>query len=162
MKRIDFAGGCFWGVEAYFKLVQGVTDTTVGYVDGPTKNPTYDQVCAGSGHAEAVRVVYDERIVSLYTLLEHFFNIVDPTLKNRQGPDIGMQYRTGMYNFHERDDNVIAEYLKELRRKHTRPIHVDVKRDSPFYEAEEAHQDYLDKHENGYCHINLSSVKNVK
>ncbi|MCK5761985.1 MAG: peptide-methionine (S)-S-oxide reductase MsrA, partial [Candidatus Izimaplasma sp.] len=98
MKTIVMAGGCFWGVEAYFKQLGGVTETCAGYINGEGQ-PTYEQVCNYSGHAEAVMITYNEEIVSLKKLLDHFFNIVDPTSINRQGNDIGIQYRTGIYNY---------------------------------------------------------------
>lgn len=161
MKKIVLAGGCFWGVEAYFKQVDGVTDTTAVYADGPFKNPTYDQVCNASGHAEAVEIVYDEAKVSLKTLLDHFFNIVDPTMKNRQGPDIGTQYRTAIYPFNTDDLVFIDEYLEAVKANYDNPLHVEVKMNVPYDKAEDVHQDYLDKNKNGYCHVNLASVKNV-
>ena len=162
MKTIIIAGGCFWGVEAYFKLVDGVEDTTVGYIAGQKAHPTYQEVCYGSGHAEAVWIQYDETVVSLDKLLDHFFNIVDPTLVNRQGPDIGVQYRTGIYNYDKEDEKVIKAFLASKQKDYQRPIVIELIPSSPFYEAEEEHQDYLDKHENGYCHVNLASVKNIK
>ncbi len=162
MKSIVFAGGCFWGVEAYFKLVVGVTDTTVGYIDGAKENPSYEDVCSGSGHTEAVHIVYNESVLTLETLLEHLFNIIDPTLFNRQGPDIGKQYRTGIYNYNAEQKTVIDAFLNEAKNNYSRPLQVQCKTDLPFYEAEAYHQDYLDKHENGYCHVNLSSVKNIQ
>ncbi len=162
MKTIVLAGGCFWGVEAYFKLVDGVEETTVGYIAGQKENPTYEEVCSGSGHAEAVHIRYDETIIALNKVLEHFFNIVDPTLINRQGPDIGMQYRTGIYNYDSDDAVVIEQFVKDKQADYSRPLHIERISYSPFYEAEEEHQDYLDKHENGYCHVNLNAVKNIK
>ncbi len=162
MKSIVFAGGCFWGVEAYFKRVEGVADTRVGYIDGYKANPSYEEVCAGSGHAEAVEVTYDENVISLNLLLEHFLNIVNPTAINKQGPDIGIQYRTGIYNFSQRERHIIDEVLKAEREKYERPLQIDIKQESTFYEAEAYHQDYLEKNPNAYCHVDLNSVKNVK
>ncbi|MFP4287288.1 MAG: peptide-methionine (S)-S-oxide reductase MsrA [Candidatus Izemoplasmataceae bacterium] len=162
MKEIIVAGGCFWGVEAYFKLVDGVIDTTVGYIDGKKENPSYEEVCASSGHAEAVHIVYDEKKLPLETLLDHYFNIVDPTLFNRQGPDIGIQYRSGLYNYTEEDQAVIEDYIERIKPRYKKNIIMDFKTNLPFYPAETYHQDYLEKNKNGYCHINLSSVKNVK
>ncbi len=161
-QSIILAGGCFWGVEAYFKLVDGVLDTTVGYIAGHTSNPSYEAVCSGSGHAEAVAIDYDEDTIDLKTLLEHFFNIVDPTLVNRQGPDIGVQYRTGIYNYTDTQKAIIDRYLDQLRATLKKTVYVELKTGEPFYEAESYHQDYLDKNKNGYCHVNLNSVKNVK
>ncbi len=161
MKTIVFAGGCFWGVEAYFKQVEGVIGTRVGYIDGPFRNPGYEAVCAGSGHAEAVKVEYDPAVVGLEKLLEHYFNIVDPTTINRQGPDIGVQYRSGIYNYEDKDESVITAVMGDVATRHDRPLRISLRRGLPFDEAEEAHQDYLDKNENGYCHIDLNRVKDI-
>jgi methionine-S-sulfoxide reductase len=162
MREIVVAGGCFWGVEAYFKLVDGVKDTTVGYIDGKKENPSYENVCAASGHAEAVHIVYDETILPLDKLLDHYFNIVDPTLFNRQGPDIGVQYRSGIYNYTDKQKEVIDAVIERIKPRYKRKIIMDFKTGLPFYPAELYHQDYLDKNKNGYCHVNLGSVKNVK
>ncbi len=156
MKQITFAGGCFWGVEAYFKQLEGVLDTRVGYADGTKENPTYEEVCQGAGHTEAVEITYDETLLPLRTLLKHFFTIIDPTLVNRQGPDIGIQYRSGIYRYAPSDEPVIDHFIKEEGKKYTKPIRVAVKKDTPFFAAEDYHQDYLDKHPGGHCHIDLS------
>jgi len=162
MKRIVFAGGCFWGVEAYFKQVEGVLETRVGYIAGRTENPSYEEVCAGSGHAEAVEIAYDESQVSLARLLSHYFNIVDTTKRNRQGPDIGVQYRSGIYNYEEEDLPTIEEAIAEERERKGQTLHIEMRTGEAFYEAEEYHQDYLDKNPNGYCHIDLGSIRRVK
>ncbi len=162
MEKIVLAGGCFWGVEAYFKQIEGVKDVTNGYIDGHKANPTYEEVCTGSGHAEAVEVVYDPSEVSLYTLLKHFFNIIDPTLINKQGNDIGAQYRTGIYNYSKVQKKVIDDFIESVKDEYQKPLQLSFKTDEPFYEAEAYHQDYLDKNPNGYCHVNLESIKNVK
>ncbi len=162
MKKIVLAGGCFWGVEAYFKQLDGVQDTTVGYIDGKKPYPTYEEVCHGSGHAEAVEVVYDETVLTLTKLLDHLFNIIDPTLINRQGPDIGVQYRSGIYNFDTTEKSVIEAYLRSQQQNYRKPLQVQVLDHATFYPAESYHQDYLDKNKNGYCHVNLHSYKNVK
>ena len=162
MKKIVVAGGCFWGVEAYYKQITGVLDTTVGYIDGKNPYPSYEEVCSGSGHAEAVEVVYDDKEISLEKLLEHLFNIIDPTLMNRQGPDIGVQYRSGIYNYDTHDEKVIENFLKHQTRNYKKPLRIQTLKFSTFYPAETYHQDYLDKNKNGYCHVNLSSFKNVK
>lgn len=161
MKSIVFAGGCFWGVEAYFKLIEGVTDTEVGYIgaDGET---TYQQVCAGSGHTEAVHIIYDEDVVSLKKLMDHLFNIIDPTSINKQGPDIGVQYRTGVYNYHPSDLDFIKNYIQVRQREYKKPIVLELITNLEFFKAEDYHQDYLDKNANGYCHVNLESHKNVE
>ncbi len=162
MKTIVFAGGCFWGVEAYFQQIEGVKDTRAGYIAGDTENPTYRDVCSGTGHAEAVEITYDESEVTLTILLRHYFNIVDPTLINRQGPDIGVQYRSGIYNYDNSDARRIDEFIESIRDDYDRPLFIELSTDEPFYEAEEEHQDYLKKNPGGYCHVNLSSVSKVK
>lgn len=161
MTEIILAGGCFWGVEAYFKQLEGITDTDVGYADGPFKNPSYEQVCHASGHVEAVKIQYDETKLSFEKLLDHYFNIVDPTLKNRQGPDIGMQYRSGFYNLSADLTKKLNAYLEEKQKAYNKPFQIEIKYDVSYDSAENYHQDYLDKNPNGYCHINLASVKNV-
>ena len=114
MKRIYFAGGCFWGVEAYFQKIPGVIDTTVGYANGKTENPSYEEVCTqGTDHAETVKIEYDETKISLNTLLRHLFRIIDPYSVNRQGNDQGRQYRTGVYTENEEDRALVDEFLKQ-------------------------------------------------
>lgn len=161
MKTIYLAGGCFWGVEAYFKLVKGVLQTDVGYIDGPGET-NYEAVCSGSGHAEAVKIEYDESVLSLTLLFEHFFNIIDPTSLNRQGPDRGIQYRSGIYTTTDDQHDVAQKMLLELQKSYKDPIVVELKDASHFVLAEDYHQDYLEKRPFGYCHIDLDSVKNVK
>ncbi len=162
MKRIVFAGGCFWGVEAYFERVEGVSKTRVGYIAGRKKAPSYEEVCAGSGHAEAVEITYDEEKVPLSVLLAHYFNIVDATKKNRQGPDIGVQYRSGIYNYEEEDVPVIEEAMEKEKEQKKKPLHLELLAEEIFYEAEEYHQDYLEKNPGGYCHVDLGSSDRVK
>lgn len=161
MKEIIFAGGCFWGVEAYFKQLVGVIDTEVGYINGDG-DTNYQEVCEGSGHAEAVSIYFDESVITLKKLLDHLFNIIDPTSINKQGPDIGVQYRTGIYNYHEEDLGFIKNYIQVRQKEYKKPIVLELATNLPFYKAEDYHQDYLDKNVNGYCHVNLESHKNVK
>jgi len=161
MKTIVFAGGCFWGVEAYFKMIEGVVETEVGYVAGPGKT-SYQEVCRGAGHAEAVWIQYDSSKVALKTLLDHLFNIIDPTSINKQGPDIGVQYRSGIYNYTDEELLIIQAYIKEKQTNYKKPIALELKNKQQFYRAEDYHQDYLDKNKNGYCHVNLNSHKNIK
>ncbi|MCL2397741.1 MAG: peptide-methionine (S)-S-oxide reductase MsrA [Defluviitaleaceae bacterium] len=159
-KTIYLAGGCFWGVEKYLSLVIGVTTTQVGYANGHTKNPTYEEVCGGgTGHAEAVRVDYDPDQLSLDALLEHFFNIIDPTAKNRQGADVGNQYRTGIYHVHPEDVGVAAESLAHLQKHFYETVVVENLPLTSYYPAEEYHQKYLDKNPGGYCHIPSSKFE---
>lgn len=157
MKEIVFAGGCFWGVEAYFKRIPGVLKTAVGYANGRGKNPSYQDVCAGDrGFAEAVKLTYDEKVVSLKSLLAHLFRIIDPTSLNKQGNDRGIQYRTGVYFTRQEDRDLAKEALDRLQDKYERPLQVENKPLENFYLAEEVHQDYLGKNPLGYCHVDLS------
>ena len=154
MKSIIFGGGCFWGVQHYFKLVKGVTKTVVGYTAGQTKFPTYEQVCTGqTGHAEVCKIDYDFNETNLNILLDHFFFIIDPTILNRQGMDEGTQYRTGIYYFDEEDLKIIRNYIETIQQNYPDPIVVEVKQATEFWDAEEYHQDYLDLNPGGYCHI---------
>lgn len=153
-KEIYLAGGCFWGVEKYFQALPGILDTDVGYANGYTENPTYDEVCSGTtGHAETLHVVYDAGLVDLNYILGHLYNIIDPTTKNRQGPDMGEQYRTGVYFTDPAEEAVIAESLNSLQKLYSAPVVVENLLLSCYYKAEEYHQKYLDKNPGGYCHI---------
>lgn len=158
MKKIVLAGGCFWGVEAYFSRIDGVLETKVGYANGSAPNPTYETVCSGlTGYAEACEVGYDPLTVTLSQLLERFWRIVDPTLINRQGADIGTQYRTGIY-FENPDDKDIIELSRlEISKQYKLPIMTEIQTLRSFYPAEEYHQKYLQKNPRGYCHINLNA-----
>lgn len=154
MKTIYLAGGCFWGAEKYLSLIPGVTQTTVGYANGRTENPTYQEVChKATGHAEAVKVVYDEQRLSLSKLLQLFFEVIDPTSLNRQGNDVGTQYRTGIYYEDENDQPVIQKALIALQEMQKNQVVVENLPLSNFYDAEAYHQAYLDKNPSGYCHI---------
>jgi methionine-S-sulfoxide reductase len=154
MKDIYFAGGCFWGTEHYFKQVRGVISTAVGYANGNTDNPTYEQVYTDlTGYAETVHIVYDPEVVSLTLLLELFFRSIDPTSLNRQGEDCGTRYRTGIYYTSEEDTTTIKEVYSGIERIIGEPLMVEVEPLHNFYAAEEYHQDYLDKNPRGYCHV---------
>lgn len=160
MHKIWLAGGCFWGVEAYFQQLKGVHDTTVGYGQGFTENPTYEEVCSGStGHTEVCELVYEEAILTLPEVLEHYFRIIDPTTKNRQGPDRGTQYRTGIYYTNDNNRADIIDYMRKIQPNYSKTIVVEVEALRCFYPAEEYHQDYLRKNPHGYCHINLNVIK---
>lgn len=160
MKKIILAGGCFWGVEGYFAQLKGVHDTTVGYIDGNKKNPTYKEVCSGAAtHAEAMEVYYDENIISLEKVLEHFFRIIDPFSRNRQGHDIGRQYRTGIYFEDESDQEIILSYMNNLFGEQMKRVQTEVKKNIDFEPAETYHQDYLKKNPGGYCHVDLDLAK---
>ena len=156
MNTIYLAGGCFWGVEGYFKRIDGVKGTTCGYANGRTKNPSYEDVCRhDTGHAETVKVDFDDEVISLEDLLIYYFRIIDPVSVNKQGNDVGTQYRTGIYYTDESQLPVIKAAIEREQRKYNEKIAVEVLPIENFYSAEEYHQDYLDKNPNGYCHINL-------
>ena len=150
---IYFAAGCFWGSELFFKQFDGVLDTQVGYANGPTADPTYKDVCNDSGHAETVKIDYDPAVISLEKLIDYYFMIIDPLSVNKQGGDIGVQYRTGIYYVSE-DQRLIAEKkMAELSAKLGQKLAVELLPLQNFYPAEEYHQDYLNKNPGGYCHI---------
>ena len=156
MKKIVLAGGCFWGVQEYFSRINGILKTEVGYANGKTYNATYEQVCNdNTGFAEVCYVEYDERIITLKDVLSKFWAVVNPTSLNRQGNDVGNQYRSGIYYFDEDDIADIQESIKELQKKYEKKIVTEVKPLENYFKAEEYHQDYLKKNPNGYCHINL-------
>ncbi|WP_422485308.1 peptide-methionine (S)-S-oxide reductase MsrA [Gudongella sp. DL1XJH-153] len=157
MKEIYLAGGCFWGVEEYFSRIEGVVDTEVGYANGRRENPSYEQVCTGTtGHTETAYIKYDENVVELEHLLDKFFRIIDPTLLNRQGGDIGNQYRTGIYYVDPDDLPLIEKKMDEIREQHREPVVTEVEPIKSYYSAEEYHQDYLKKNPGGYCHVDMS------
>lgn len=153
-KEIYFAGGCFWGTEKYFKSIPGVVDVAVGYAQGhELEAPSYEQVCSGTtGCREAVRVRYNPDIISLDALTLAFFHIIDPTLKNQQGNDIGEQYQTGIYYTDAADAPVIDKIMAIEKALHD-PFAVEAELLTHFYLAEEYHQNYLEKNPHGYCHI---------
>lgn len=157
MKEIYLAGGCFWGLEEYMSRIEGVVDTEVGYANGQRNNPTYEQVCTGTtGHAETTFIEYDNNIITLETLLNRFWSIIDPTLLNRQGNDIGNQYRTGIYYVDKNDLRIINKTLNEQKIKYDKEIVTEIAPLSVFFTAEEYHQDYLKKNPGGYCHIDMN------
>lgn len=163
MQTIYLAGGCFWGVEAYFQAVEGVVDTTVGYAQGSVENPNYEAVCTGkTGHTETVEIVYDETKVSLTVLLTHLFRIINPTSLNRQGEDKGTQYRTGIYSQNEHDLDLAKSYIALRQAEYSEPIVVEVESFKVFFRAEEYHQDYLQKNSGGYCHVDLSYIPKIE
>lgn len=148
----------FWGgVEEYMSRIEGVIDTEVGYANGKTENPTYEEVCTGTtGHVETTYIKFDENIISLKNLLNRFWKIIDPTLINRQGPDIGSQYRTGIYYIDDEDLEIINITLEEQKLKYNKSIVTEIMKLKSFYRAEEYHQDYLKKNPGGYCHIDMN------
>ena len=154
MSEIYLAGGCFWGLEKYMASIPGVISTQVGYANGRTSNPSYEEVCyANTGHAETVKVEYDPKLLGLEFLLDLYYEVIDPLAVNRQGPDIGAQYRTGIYYLDKNDRPLIEASLDRLQKKYNMPIAIELKELENFYPAEEYHQKYLDKNPGGYCHI---------
>ena len=153
MKTIYLAGGCFWGMQRFFDQFDGVVSTETGYANGPDRQPTYQEVCGDSGHAETVKIVYDEEKISLTALLEYFFMVIDPLSVNRQGNDTGVQYRTGIYYT---DDGKLPEikavYVEEEAKAGAK-LAVELEPLRNFFSAEEYHQKYLEKNPGGYCHI---------
>ncbi|MBE0700773.1 MAG: peptide-methionine (S)-S-oxide reductase MsrA [Acholeplasmataceae bacterium] len=156
MKSIVLAGGCFWGVEAYFKQLKGVVETSVGYVDGNKRNPTYLEVCDGyASHTEACEVTYDEKVISLEKILDHFFRIINPYSVNRQGHDVGNQYRSGIYYNDDQDEDLIYDIMSHIFGEKIIKVATKVNKNLDYDLAEAYHQDYLDKNKGGYCHVNL-------
>ena len=152
----SFAAGCFWGVEARFRDVEGVLDAVSGYMGGQTENPSYKQICGGNtGHAESVQLTFENEQVSYRELLDLFFDMHNPTTLNRQGPDFGSQYRSAVF-WHDADQHAAAEQkISELNEsgKWPDPIVTQVAPADTFWRAEEYHQRYLEKNGAGYCHI---------
>ena len=153
MNTIYLAGGCFWGMQRFFDQFDGVLETEVGYANGPDKKPSYQEVCANSGHAETVRIVYDVEKISLTKLLDYFFMVIDPISVNRQGNDIGIQYRTGIYYVASSQLDEIKKVCDRVEAEIGAPLAVAVEPLRNFFSAEEYHQKYLEKNPGGYCHI---------
>ena len=158
MRTIYLAGGCFWGTQKFFDQFDGVKQTEVGYANGPeedeTRNaPTYQDVCRNSGHAETVKIDYDEEKLSLPDLLNYYFMVIDPVSVNKQGHDVGIQYRTGIYYTDAAQLPEIMEVYREQEQKAGEKLAVEVELLRNFYSAEEYHQKYLEKNPGGYCHI---------
>ena len=160
LKEIWLAGGCFWGVEAYMARIYGVAGAVSGYANGSTEKPTYHEI-GHTGHVETVYVRYDPERVQLKALLEHFFMIINPTALNRQGNDVGTQYRTGIYYTDIEDLKIINEVMLRQSKKYAKPLAVEVMPLNGFYSAEEYHQDYLGKNPDGYCHVDFSPLKQI-
>ena len=153
MKTIYLAGGCFWGVQRYFDQFEGVLSTEVGYANGPDVQPSYQDVCKNSGHAETVKIVYDEDKISLSELLNYYFMVIDPLSVNQQGHDKGIQYRTGIYYTEESQlEEIRSVYQAEEARAGVK-LAVELQPIENFFSAEEYHQKYLEKNPGGYCHI---------
>ena len=157
-KVIYIAGGCFWGVDEYYSRLKGVSNTISGYANGKKENPSYQEVKSQIyNHVETVKIIYDNSLISLEQLLEHYLRFVDPYSSNKQGEDEGVQYRTGVYYIDDNDEQIIKSISdKNLEKGYL----IEIKELENFYPAEEYHQDYLKKNVNGYCHINLNLIKN--
>ena len=153
MKTIWLAGGCFWGMQKFFDQFDGILRTEVGYANGPDRAPTYEEVCADSGHAETLRIDYDESRISLTEILKYYFMVIDPLSVNRQGHDEGIQYRTGIYYTDEALLPEIRAVWQAEEEKAGAKLAVELEPLRNFFSAEEYHQKYLDKNPGGYCHI---------
>ncbi|MBX7158483.1 MAG: bifunctional methionine sulfoxide reductase B/A protein [Verrucomicrobiae bacterium] len=153
-EKAVFAAGCFWGVEATFRQIKGVISTSVGYTGGKTKNPTYEQVCTDkTGHAEAVEIIYDPTKVSYETLLDVFWKNHDPTTLNRQGPDVGTQYRSAIFYQNETQKAAAISSKEKIAKNYNKPITTEILPAAEFYRAEDYHQQYLEKRGLSHCHL---------
>lgn len=156
LSEATFGAGCFWGVEEAFRKIPGVVKTEVGFMGGSAENPSYDQVCKGdTGHAEVVHVYFDPKKVSYRDLLEKFWEIHDPTTKNRQGPDVGSQYRSVIF-YYSPEQKVAVEKSKQNKQdagRYSEPIVTEIKEAGAFYQAEDYHQQYFAKQGGGSCHV---------
>lgn len=160
MKKIVVAGGCFWGVEEYYRRLKGVESTRVGYAQGISENPSYKEVCSGkTNHAEVAEITYDPTVISFEKILEHLFRMIDPTSLNRQGHDIGTQYRVGIYPENEEDLLAAKAYVDSRRAEYTKPLVLEVEMLRDFYDAETYHQKYLVNNPTGYCHVNMNLIR---
>lgn len=155
---IYLAGGCFWGVEEYFQRIDGVRDVIAGYANGTSDNPAYEKI-EETDHAETVKVIYDPDLVRLDTILKHYFRIIDPLSVDKQGNDIGRQYRTGIYYESDEDFRVSQQVLREVAMLYDKPLAVELMPLTGFSDAEDYHQDYLKNNPDGYCHIDLGLAK---
>lgn len=159
LNKVYFAGGCFWGVEAFFKKVYGVSDVVSGYANGTGEDPSYQDVMEGADDfVEAVEITFDPNRIDLKTLVDDLFLVIDPTSKNKQGNDVGVQYRTGVYTKSRADLDVLQQSVDEQQSYYDNKIVTEVEPLENFYLAEEVHQDYLEKNPNGYCHVDLGIV----
>lgn len=156
MEKIMFGAGCFWGVESAFRTLKGVIDAPCGYSGGQKANPTYKEVCTGTtGHAEVVQVEYDPSIITVEELLAAFFKIHNPTTRDRQGPDVGSQYRSAIYYNSPEQKEAAEKMITELQNsgQFSSPIVTEVKEADTFWIAEEYHQRYFEKHNRPSCHV---------
>lgn len=166
ISEIYLAGGCFWGTEHFLKQINGVIRTQVGFANGSTLTPSYEDVCKrGTGHAETVRVVYDRTVAPLEFILDLYFKTIDPTILNRQGHDVGTQYRTGIYYTDSADLPIIKDSVKKLEVRIGQASALEVLELKNFFPAEDYHQDYLGVNPGGYCHLDpklFELAKNAK
>lgn len=162
-KTIYLAGGCFWGTEKYLQNLKGVVETEVGYANGTTRQPSYEDVChKNTGHAETVKVIYDDSKIGLPFLLDMYYDVINPTSVNRQGGDTGSQYRTGIYYVDASDLPIILDSIAKLQTSYTQKIAIEVKPLDNYDKAEAYHQKYLDKNPTGYCHIPQTKFEQAK
>ena len=157
-QTIYLAGGCFWGVDAYFKNIEGVVET--GYANGKTTETFYENL-KNSDHAETVKVTYDDSLTTLSKLLEYFYYIIDPFSVNKQGADTGRQYRTGIYATDKNTLEEVESFIENKQKDEDQKIQIEVEELENYIKAEEYHQDYLKKNPNGYCHVNLLDIPEV-
>jgi len=154
MSEATFAAGCFWGVESHFAGLRGVTKTEAGYSGGTTPDPTYRQVCTGrTGHAEAVRMEFNPELISYRELLEHFWSIHDPTTLNRQGPDVGSQYRSAIFYHTDEQRDMALDSMRMVASRTERTVVTEITQAGTFWRAEEYHQRYFEKNPGRGCHI---------
>lgn len=154
MKTIYLAGGCFWGLQKYMDQFDGIIETTVGYANGKTEYPSYEDVKSQmSDHSETVEVIYDPSIITLENILERFYAVIDPTSLNKQGEDVGRSYRTGIYYTDNSDKETAEAVTNSVQKEYSEKILVEIEPLKGFYPAEEYHQKYLQKNPDGYCHI---------
>ena len=155
---IYFAGGCFWGTQRFFQLIDGVIKTRVGYANGNLENPDYKTVCTGvTNAAETVEVIFDTEKIDVEDLVDLYFKIIDPTSLNKQGEDTGTQYRTGIYYLSDEDKPRIMSVYERIAESYSKPLAVEVLPLENFYDAEDYHQDYLINNPGGYCHVSQNS-----
>ncbi len=160
MEEAIFAAGCFWGVQYYLDQIPGVTGTTVGYTGGEMEDPTYEEVCSHTtGHAEAVLLEFDTSQISFEDLCRHFFRLHDPTQFNRQGPDVGDQYRSAIFYVTDIQRETAERVRDELQSQYDQPIVTAIEKAGPFYRAEEYHQKFTEKTGRGMCHIPYASLE---
>ncbi|HET8709319.1 MAG TPA: peptide-methionine (S)-S-oxide reductase MsrA [Candidatus Saccharimonadales bacterium] len=159
MQEAIFAAGCFWGVQYYFDQIPGVVSTTVGYTGGEAENPTYEDVCSQTtGHAEAILVEFDSSKVNFETLVRHFFRMHNPTELNRQGPDIGSNYRSAIFYVTDEQKDVAEAVKNELQATYDKPIVTEITEAGPFYAAEDYHQKYTERTGRGACHVSYEPL----